>query len=183
MLWTDTMPSRQYEALFLFDNKHRVFIKDNERLPVIVKPSYGLRYFSAIFFAIALPIVVIITLLVQFAGYDIWLLLPVELITAAALSAYFAFKSYWRWRGLSSNGQILYGEIIHSDTLPAVNGMMTNNTINRIYYEFTTPDRENVIHNVDLNYQGERLPDGRKYPDIGTRIAILYAGKNNHVLL
>ena len=177
------MPSRQYEAIFLFDTKHEVFVQGDSPLPVIVKPSYGLQYFGALFFFISLPIVIVMSMLVQFAGYDIWLLLPVEIGSAIILSAYFAFKSYWRWRALSKNGRVILGEVIHSDTLPAMNGVVTNNNITRIYYQFDTPDADSIIHNVDLNYPSERLPDGRKYPDIGTRVAVLYAGKNNHALL
>ena len=46
-----------------------------------------------------------------------------------------------------------------------------------------TPEKERIIDFMDCAYIAQRLPDGRKYPSLGTTVAILYANEKNHKLL
>lgn len=177
------MFTKTQQSVFIFNSEYRTLAEmmDNG-LPVYVDVRHVLRYFAMVFGLVALPMSLVIILLVQIAGYSIWLLLPIELLAALLISFYYAFRWYRRWTALAERGQVIYGEIIHSDALPAFT-RLSNATTTRFYYRFFTPDNERVVDQVELNYAAQRMPDGRKYPDVGARVAVLYASPKDYALL
>jgi hypothetical protein len=94
--------------------------------------------------------------------------------------AYFVAGWYLRDKKLNDEGKIIFGEIIRQESLPAYANI---GTIIRIHYGFRTPQNEGLINNVTFSTVRKHLPDGRKYPQAGTPIAVLYANKKNHKLL
>lgn len=174
---------RNRNRLFLFNTIHENFVHgDDKHFPSAVTRKKAVRQYVFLMFVIALPMVLTITLLIAVAGFNIQLLLIVELVTALIICAYFVLRQYLRDRVLRYDGIIIYGEIVRQEMLP-IYGSMGTSTVTRIFYRFATPDNERKIDSVDLSNITHRMPDGRKYPSAGTPIAVLYANDNNHRLL
>ncbi len=177
------MQSHTSQGLYLFDINHRDFVSGNDAvLPTAVTRKIAVRQYVYLMFFVAFPLILLITLLVAIAGYHIEFLLVVELITALVTCAYFVLSRYLKDRELRYKGQILYGEIIRQDMLPSYSGIGTG-TVTRLFYRFVTPENERIVNFVDCAYSAFRMPDGRKYPKVGTPIAILYASPKNHKIL
>lgn len=172
-----------YKGVFLFDTHHESFLQEQGGT-IIGATTKGRAFqkFMVMFFLVALPIALAISLLVRIAGYNIVILLPFELLLGAVMSACFAFISYRQDHHLLTQGTVIYGEIVHSETQPVYTNI-ANNLATRLHYRFMTPNQETVIGKIDLNYPMQRLPDGRKYPEIGSKIAVLYADTKNHQVL
>ncbi len=171
------------QGLYLFDIRNRDFVSGDESiLPTAVTRKIAVRQYVYLMFIIASPLILFITLLVAIAGYHIEFLLIVELLTALITCAYFVLSRYWKDRELRRKGQIIYGEIIRQDILPSYSGIGAG-TVTRLFYRFITPEKERIINFTDCAYIAYRMPDGRKYPKVGTPIAILYANNKNHKLL
>lgn len=171
------------QGLFLFDTSHREFVAGNETvLPTAVTRKIAVRQYVYLMFFVAFPLILLITLLVAIAGYRIEFLLVVELLTALITCAYFVLSRYWKDRELRRKGDIIYGEIIRQDILPSYSGIGVS-TITRLFYRFITPNKERTINFIECAHITNRMPDGRKYPKVGTPVAILYASKKNHKLL
>jgi hypothetical protein len=167
--------------IFLFNSQNKPIITGQVQSITPITIAYTLRYFAMLFLLIALPLIVLIVALVSWAGYSVRLMLPVQLLVGGLVCAYLSLAMHLRWRRLATHGHILYGEIIHSDTQPSFNLSTTVTT--RITYRIITPQNQRVIDTVDLRYPAQRLPDGRRYPGVGARIAVLYVDQENHTLL
>lgn len=176
------MQENIFQGLYLFNTIHNEFVNgDDSVLPTAVTRKIAVRQYVFLMLVIALPMMIIITSLVAIAGYHIELLLIVEFLTALVACAYFVLRRYFKDRELRYKGQIIYGEVIRQDILPYSN--IGTSTVTRIFYRFLSPEKERIINFVDCAYITQRLPDGRKYPPVGTTIAILYANETNHTLL
>ncbi|GAB5491507.1 MAG: hypothetical protein Phog2KO_17220 [Phototrophicaceae bacterium] len=176
------MQAKASQGLYIFNLIHNDFVKGDESvLPTAVTRKIAVRQYVFLMLVIALPIIILITSLVAIAGYPIDLLLLVELLTALIACAYFVLTRYLKDRELRRKGQIIYGEVIRHDILPYSD--IGTITVTRIFYRFLTPEKERIIDFIDCPYIAQRLPDGRKYPPVGTAIAILYANNTNHKLL
>lgn len=174
---------RTGSRLFLFNTLHEDFVEDTDTdFPTAVTRKKAVRQYVFLMLVIAFPMIIAITVLVAIAGFRIEFLLVVELVTALITCAYFVLKRYLQDRVLRYKGQVIYGEIIRQEILPAYGNIGTS-TFTRIYYRFLTPDNERKISSIDLADVMHRMPDGRKYPEAGTPIAILYANENNYKLL
>jgi|GEM_PF-6239180 len=179
------MQQRQNTAnrLYLFNINHRDFVEGVcDTLPTAVTRKVAIRQYVFLMFMLAFPMIITITVLVAMAGFQIQFLLVVELVTALLTCAYFVLKRYLQDRVLRYQGNIIYGEVIRQEILPGYSSIGTT-TITRIFYRFLNADNERVIDCIDLTYIGHRMPDGRKYPDAGTPVAILYANDKNHKIL
>lgn len=173
----------QHNNLFLFNTIHEDFVCDETKLlPTMVTAKRAIRQYLFLMFLIAFPMIIAITLLISFVGHRITLLLPVELLTALLTCGYFVCGWYLRDKKLVNKGNIIFGEITRQEILPGYANIGTS-TITRIHYRFVTPDNERVINSIDLSNVMHRMPDGRKYPQQGTPIAVLYANEKNHKLL
>lgn len=167
--------------IFLFNTQNRPLLTGDIAHPQPITLSYAIRYFALIFFAVGLPMMLLISLLVMAAGYPVRFMLPIQLVITLGMSVYFTMRMFIKWRTLAQEGRILYGEIIHRETQP--NFTLSNNIVTLLHYRIITPDNDHVGDRVSLTHPNQRMPDGRKYPDVGTRIAVLYASDQNHTLL
>jgi len=172
--------------IYLFNQQNRAFMRGETAINAnAVTAKKAFRQFSFLFLLVALPMIIAISLLVAAAGHPIGLLVSVEFSVALVLCIYFAIRNYYHDWVLRSRGQIVLGEVIHHDILPAF-GNVSSSTITRIYYRFQIPgDKtdERIIDSVDMAFVMNRLPDGRKYPVPHTTIAILFADEQHHKLL
>lgn len=176
-------PRMLNERLFLFRPVHEPFVMGQlTELPTAVTRKKAVRQYVFLMFAIATPMIIIITGLVALAGYDFELLLLVEITTALITCAYFVLRRYLQDRLLRHQGKIVYGEIVRHEMLPGY-ANMGSAIITRIFYRFKTLDDNHITTSVDLAYAMNRLPDGRKYPEPGTQVAVLYVNEKNHRLL
>lgn len=176
------MHSQSTQGLYLLDMIHQDFVEGNESiLPTAVTRKVAVRQYVYLMFFVAFPLIILITLLVSIAGYHIEFLLTVELLTSLVTCAYFVISRYIKDRELRRKGQIIYGEVIRQDIIPSYS--IGTSSITRIFYRFITPEKERIINFIDCAYIAHRLPDGRKYPKVGTSVAILYATDKNHKLL
>ncbi|MDQ7035563.1 MAG: hypothetical protein Q9P01_12215 [Anaerolineae bacterium] len=179
MIQTQNIPNN----LFLFNPLHDPFIRgDMPTLPTAMKPSHALRYFFILLILVALPASLIITLLISLTGRNVFVLLPVEIIAAFVACAYIALMGYWHDRALLRSGKVLIGEVIDCDTRPVI-GTASHRIVTRMRYRFATPDNTSVVKTVNLAYSRQQLPDGRRYPQVGTKIAVLYADSRHQMLL
>lgn len=175
--------NRRAHQLFLFNPLHNDFVAGEVAIfPTAVTRQKALKQYIYLLCFIALPMIVIITVLVALIGYRIELLLLVQLFTAAITCAYFILNRYFCDRVLRYHGTVLYGEVLRQEVLPSIQTIGSGSTT-RIIYRFMTPDEQVIIDSVDMLSLMNRLPDGRKYPEAGVQIAVLYANKNNHKLL
>jgi hypothetical protein len=173
----------QHSSLFLFNILHEDFVRDESTLlPTMITAQRAIRQYLFLMFLIAFPMMIAITLLISLTGHQILLLLALELLTALLTCAYFVSGWYLRDKKLLNKGQIVFGEVMRQEILPGYANIGTS-TITRIHYRFVTPENERVINSIDLSSVMHRLPDGRKYPQAGTAIAVLYANEKNHKLL
>lgn len=170
------------QRLFLFNLIHRDFVDGNTSITTLTTRKIAVRKYVFLMFFIALPLVITITVLIALAGYRIELLLITEILTALIASAYFILRQYLKDRVLRHQGDLVYGEIIRQEIIPRYSGLGAN-VVTRIFYRFSTPDSERIIRWVEFNNMTNHLPDGRKYPEVGTPIVILYANDSNHKLL
>lgn len=176
-------PSNTAQRLFLFDPMHNDFVEGEvNSLPTAVTRKIAVRQYVYLMFLVASPLILLITVLVAMAGYQVQLLLIVEIITALVTCAYFVLKRYLQDRVLRHHGNIVYGEIVRHEILPTYSGV-NSGIITRIFYRFITPDNERIINWIDYEQIANRLPDGRTFPEVGTPVAILYANEKNHKLL
>ncbi|MEL6403177.1 MAG: hypothetical protein AAFR81_02330 [Chloroflexota bacterium] len=175
--------SKFHNHLFLFRPIHQPFVMGElDTLPTAVTRKRAVRQYVFLMFIIAAPMIAIITSLVAFAGYDYEWLFLVQVATALLTCAYFVLRRYLQDRILRHNGKVLYGEVIRHEMLPGY-ANISSSIITRIFYRFKVADDAYVVDSVDLGYAMNRLPDGRKYPEPGTSIAVLYANEKNHRLL
>lgn len=174
---------RRRNPLYLFNLTHREFVDgDVDKFPTAMTRKFAIQQFVYLFLIVALPMVILITTMVGWAGYRVEFLIPVEFFTAVISCAYFVVKDYLKDKILRDRGTILYGEVIRKDKLPGFKNIGAS-TVTRIFYRFAKPEQEAIIAYIDFSYQRHSLPDGRKYPETGTSVAILYANDKNHKLL
>lgn len=179
MIQTQQFPSN----LFLFNPQHDSFIRGDVRvLPTVMTPQQAIRYFATLFLLIALPASLIITLLISLTGRHIFLLLPIELLAAILACAFVTMMGYWHDHALMRSGKIVIGEIIDADSRPVI-GTPSQRTITRLKYRFATPDNQAITKTISLEHIRQHLPDGRRYPEVGTKIAVLYADSRHQMLL
>lgn len=178
------MPSfNPHNNLFLFNLLHEDFVQGTaDCLPTLITRERAIRQYLFLMFLIAFPIIIITTFLISLTGHRITLILPAQLLTALLTCAYFVLGWYWRDKKLSKDGQLVFGEVLRQEILPSYPQIGTS-TITRIHYRFLTPRNERVINSITLSNIMHRMPDGRKYPQVGTPIAVLYANPKNHKLL
>lgn len=173
----------QNNNLFLFNLLHQKFVQgETNILPTLITRQRAIRQYMFLMFLIAFPIIILITVLISMSGHRITLILPAELITALLTCAYFVCSWYLRDRKLRKQGQIIFGEVMRQEILPTYAKIGTS-TITRIHYRFLTPNNERLINSIDFSSVIHRMPDGRKYPQAGTPVAVLYANEKNHKLL
>jgi hypothetical protein len=167
---------------FVFTLQHEHYLHgENPRPAALLTGKQAIQQFNILFGMITLPMILVITLLVSLAGHPVQLLLPILLLTGLTASSYFAYRRYHRDRKLSLKGQVIYGSIVHREELapyPSATG-----TITRVIYRFQMPDGTVHVDRQDLSFPGDRLPDGRKYPQVGTPVAVLYADPHTYLLL
>lgn len=169
--------------LFLFRLIHEPFVTGElATLPTAVTRERAIRQYVFLIFVVAAPMIIIITSLVAFAGYEYEWLFLVQMMTALLTCAYFVLHRYLQDRILRHQGRVLYGEVIRHEMMPGY-ATMSSSIITRIFYRFKVADDAYVVDSVDLSFAMNRLPDGRKYPEPGTPIAVLYANDKNHRLL
>ena len=170
-------------SLFLFNPQHDPFLRgDIHTLPTAMTVSQAIRYFAVLLLLIALPASLLITLLVSLTGRNVSFLLPTEIIVAIAACSFVAFMGYWHDRALIRSGKIVIGEVIDCDSR-AVLGAPGHRVVTRMRYRFATPENEAMVKTVNLEHIRQQMPDGRRYPEVGTKIAILYADSRHHMLL
>ena len=154
--------------LYLFNLVHQEFVEGKLAVfPTAVTRKIAVRQFVYLFLLIALPMVLFITVMIAWAGYQIEFLLLVELVTALVSCAFFVLRGYLKDRVLRYKGNVIYGEVIRQEEMPGYANIGTS-TITRIFYRFINPQEKTVIDCIDLNHVMHRLPDGRKYPEPGT---------------
>jgi hypothetical protein len=167
--------------LFLFNPQHDPFVRgDMPTLPTAMTVSQSLRYFATLLLTIALPTSLLITLLVWLTGHSVLFLLPTEILVAIVVCGFVAFMGYWHDRALVRSGKVVVGEVIDCDSRTL---MGADRVITRMRYRFATPDNQAVVKTVNLAHIRQQMPDGRRYPAVGTKIAILYADSRHHMLL
>lgn len=179
MIQTQGIPNN----LFLFNPLHDPFIRGNNRiLPTALTPLQALRYFFVLLMLVAIPVSLIITLLISLTGRNVFVLLPVEVIAAFVTCAFVTLMGYWHDHALTRSGKVVIGEIIDCDTR-SVTGAASHRIVTRMRYRFATPNNTSVIKTVNLAHIRQQLPDGRRYPQVGTKIAVLYADSRHQMLL
>jgi hypothetical protein len=173
----------QHHGLFLFNLLHENFVRgESQFLPTLVTGKRAIRQYLFLMFLIAFPIILVIILLISLTGHRVTLLLPVELLTALLTCGYFVTGWYLRDKKLVHQGQIVFGEVMRQEILPGY-ANIASSSITRIHYRFVSPDSKRLINSIDIVNVMHRMPDGRKYPEAGTSIAVLYANEKNHKLL
>ena len=176
------MPNPQAHRLFLFNLLHEDYVKgESSEFPSATTLNRAIRQYVFLMLSTALPMVLAISLLTNFAGHRVVVLLPTLLLVSLLVCAYFVLGGYWRDKKLLRSGKIIFGEVLRQDIMPAY--ALGTSTITRIIYRFPTPDNERIIGKIDLAHVILRMPDGRKYPTAGTPIAIVYANEKNYKLL
>jgi hypothetical protein len=169
--------------LFLFNPQHGSFLRGEvQTLPTAMTRQQALRYFGALLLTVALPASLLITVLIAMTGRDVTSLLLIELASAIFACGYVAFMSYRHDRALMRHGQIVIGEIIACDRRP-IGGLPGHRIVTRMRYRFATPQNKPIVKTVNFDHHRQYLPDGRRYPDVGTKIAILYADRHHQLLL
>jgi hypothetical protein len=179
MIQTQTLPNN----LFLFNPVHDPFVRGDMRtLPTAMTTQQAMRYFILLLLLVALPVSLMITLLVSLTGRNILFLLPCEILAAVMACSYVAFMGYQHDRALVHSGKVVIGEIIDCDARPVL-GAPGHRVVTRMSYRFATPDNKAVVRTVNLEHIRQQLPDGRHYPQVGTKIAVLYADSRHQMLL
>jgi hypothetical protein len=169
--------------LFLFNPQHHSFVRgDLPTLPTTMTVPQALRYFALLLLTIALPASLLITVLVSLTGHSVLFLLPTEILVAILVCGFVAFMGYWHDRALVRSGKVVVGEVIDCDSRALI-GAPGHRVITRLRYRFATPENQAVVKTVNLAHIRQQMPDGRRYPAVGTKIAILYADSRHHMLL
>jgi hypothetical protein len=142
----------------------------------------AMRYFVLLLLLVALPVSVLISVLVSLTGRSIFVLLPTELLAALVACGFVAFMGYRHDRALIRSGKVVIGEVIDCDARPVL-GAPGHRVVTRMSYRFATPDNKAVVRTVNLEHIRQQMPDGRHYPQVGTKIAVLYADSRHQMLL
>lgn len=179
MTYTRSIP----QNLFLFNTQHAALIRgESQQIPSAMNRRKAIAHFGALFLTIALPISLLLSAIVALTGRNIGLLLTVELSTSLFFCIFVVLMSLRHDRKLKQDGQIIIGEIVNADTRLRF-GRVGSSTITYLRYQFQTPESNLITKSIELHHTQGRLPDGRKYPAVGAKIAVLYSDPRHLMLL
>jgi len=167
------------DDLFLFrlQNQHYV-MGESDTVSGAATINQALQFFLMFFVMIGLPLAVMIIVLVGivkgFSFFDAALILGMALLSCA----YMSVVSYRKGKQLVTSGRIALGEVTAYDTRMSFSKHGYKPSI-RMHYQFAI-DEGKQVSGSKLVGVSDTLRDGRKLPDVGTSLVILYTGENWH---